>query len=111
VHPLDSGLLLSGDDKNDGKLTVVALYDMRLPADLVTLSACNTVLGKVSSGDDVVGFLRGFLYAGASSIVSNLWQVDDQATAILMQTFYQSLPHMNKREALRAAQIKGKENL
>ncbi len=108
AHPLRSGLLLSSDDENDGKLTVMELYDMDLPADLVTLSACNTGLGKVSSGDDVVGFIRGFLYAGASSIVSSLWQVDDQATAILMQSFYDSLPHMDKREALRTAQMKVK---
>ena len=62
-NPLLSGLLLTGDDENDGTLTVGELYNLSLPADLVTLSACETALGKVANGDDVVGFTRGFLYA------------------------------------------------
>lgn len=106
--PLSSGLLMTGDGENDGTLTVGELYDLRLPADLVTLSACETALGKVANGDDVVGFTRGFLYAGVSSIVSSLWKVDDQATSILMQQFYASLKESDKRNALRAAQLKVK---
>jgi CHAT domain-containing protein len=82
--PLTSGLLMTADGENDGTLTVGELYDLRLKADLVALSACETALGKVANGDDVVGFTRGFLYAGARSIVSSLWKVDDQATSILM---------------------------
>ncbi|MBW1754373.1 MAG: CHAT domain-containing protein [Deltaproteobacteria bacterium] len=78
-------------------------------ADLVTLSACETALGKVANGDDVVGFTRGFLYAGTSSIVSSLWKVDDQATSILMQQFYKSLKENDKRSALRTAQLKVKD--
>ena len=107
--PLSSGLLLSRDSENDGTLTVGELYDLHLPADLVTLSACETALGKVANGDDVVGFTRGFLYAGTSSIVSSLWKVDDQATSILMQQFYKSLKESDKRSALRTAQLKVKE--
>jgi len=107
--PLSSGLLLSGDNENDGTLTVGELYDLRLPADLVTLSACETALGKVANGDDVVGFTRGFLYAGTSSIVSSLWKVDDQATSILMQQFYKSLKENDKRSALRTAQLMVKD--
>ena len=107
--PLSSGLLLAGDSENDGMLTVGELYDLRLPADLVTLSACETALGKVANGDDVVGFTRGFLYAGTSSIVSSLWKVDDQATSILMQQFYKSLKESDKRSALRTAQLKVKD--
>ena len=106
--PLASGLLMSGDDENDGTLTVGELYDLHLPVDLVTLSACETALGKVANGDDVVGFTRGFLYAGVSSIVSSLWKVDDQATSILMQQFYRSLKENDKRSALRTAQLKVK---
>ena len=106
--PLTSGLLLTADGENDGTLTVGELYDLKLNADLVTLSACETALGKVSNGDDVVGFTRGFLYAGARSIVSSLWKVDDQATSILMQEFYKQLGEKDKREALRAAQLKVK---
>jgi len=107
--PLSSGLLMAGDSENDGTLTVGELYDLRLPADLVTLSACETALGKVANGDDVVGFTRGFLYAGTSSIVSSLWKVDDQATSILMQKFYESLKESDKRSALRTAQLKVKD--
>ena len=102
---LHSGLLLSADENNDGLLTVSELYDMRLNADLVTLSACETALGKVANGDDVVGFTRGFLYAGANSIVSSLWKVDDRATALLMQEFYKNLGKTDKRRALRNAQL------
>ena len=107
-NPLLSGLLLTGDDENDGTLTVGELYNLSLPADLVTLSACETALGKVANGDDVVGFTRGFLYAGTSSIVSSLWKVDDNATSILMQQFYESLRKDDKRSALRTAQLKVK---
>jgi CHAT domain-containing protein len=104
-NPLDSALLLARDDKNDGRLTVGELYEIRMDADLITLSACETALGKITNGDDVVGFTRGFLYAGANSIVSSLWQVDDEATGILMDQFYRNLGQVNKRSALRKAQI------
>jgi CHAT domain-containing protein len=104
-RPLLSGLLLVGDSQNDGILTVGELYDLQLNADLVTLSACETALGKVASGDDVVGFTRGFLYAGASSIISSLWQVDDAATSDLMTGFYARLAGTDKRSALRQAQL------
>jgi CHAT domain-containing protein len=79
---------------------------MSLDADLVTLSACETGLGKVNNGDDVVGLTRGFLYAGSRSIISSLWSVDDKSTAVLMTAFYQNLLAADKREALRQAQIK-----
>jgi CHAT domain-containing protein len=103
--PLDSALMLSADQANDGKLTVAELYGLRFNADLVTLSACETGLGQVNSGDDVVGLTRGFLYAGASSVVASLWQVDDDATAELMTRFYAEYAQRNKMEALRAAQL------
>ena len=103
--PLSSALLLAKDAENDGTLTVGELYSMRLNADLVTLSACETGLGKIANGDDVVGLTRGFLYAGSRSIVASLWKVDDEATAYLMTRFYQSLKGTSKREALRLAQI------
>ena len=107
--PLDSALLLAGDKDNDGMLKAGDLYNLSLNADLVTLSACETALGKVATGDDVVGFTRGFLYAGARSLISSLWQVDDQATRDLMVSFYSNLTKMSKDEALREAQIKVKK--
>ncbi len=103
--PLNSSLLLAKDRENDGTLTVGELYSMRLNADLVTLSACETGLGKIANGDDVVGLTRGFLYAGSRSIVASLWKVDDEATAYLMTRFYGALKGTSKREALRLAQI------
>ena len=69
--PLRSALLLAGEGTEDGQLTVGELYSMRLAADLVTLSACETGLGRIENGDDVVGLTRGFLYAGARSIVAS----------------------------------------
>lgn len=104
-RPLESHLLLARDGDNDGKLTVGELYALRLNADLVTLSACETGLGQVNTGDDVVGLTRGFLYAGASNVVASLWQVDDEATSQLMIRFYEALASRPKAEALRAAQL------
>ncbi|MDO8595135.1 MAG: CHAT domain-containing protein [Sulfuricaulis sp.] len=108
--PLSSGLYLARDAENDGVLTVGELYSMNLDADLVTLSACETGLGKIANGDDVVGLTRGFLYAGSRSIVASLWSVDDRATATLMQAFYTNLAGMNKQEALRQAQINARKS-
>jgi CHAT domain-containing protein len=108
--PLESGLYLAKDADNDGALTVGELYSLSLTADLVTLSACETGLGKISNGDDVVGLARGFLYAGARSIVSSLWSVDDKATSELMQAFYRNLASMPKHEALRQAQIQARKD-
>lgn len=107
--PLDSALLLSKDEHNDGKLTVGELYSMKLNADLVTLSACETGLGQINSGDDVVGLTRGFLYAGSSSVIASLWQVDDEATSQLMVKFYAELAAKPKVEALRSAQLEVKK--
>jgi len=105
-EPLASGLLMTQDDENDGKLTVSELYELQLNTDLVTLSACETALGETTSGDDVIGFTRGFLYAGASSIVSSLWEVEDKATKFMMVRFYQYIAEkMTKADSLRLAQL------
>ena len=107
--PLSSGLYLAKGTEPDGVLTVSDLYSLRWDVDLVTLSACETGLGKVANGDDVIGLTRGFLYAGARSIVASLWEVDDAATAHLMESFYRNLASHDKREALRLAQIETRE--
>ncbi|MBU3671032.1 MAG: CHAT domain-containing protein [Sinobacteraceae bacterium] len=105
ANALQSRLLLAKSGTEDGSLTVGDLYNMRLDADLVTLSACETGLGKVQTGDDVLGLTRGFLFAGSSNIVASQWKVDDQATGVLMQHFYANLSAGKpKREALRDAQ-------
>lgn len=107
--PLSSGLLLAQDPDNDGLLSVEEIYSLRLDTDLVTLSACETGLSKISNGDDLVGLTRGFLYAGSRAIVASLWSVDDQATALLMNEFYSMLSKANTRDALREAQLTAKK--
>jgi CHAT domain-containing protein len=104
-NPLRSKILLAKDNSNDGELTVDEIYNLSLNAKLVTLSACETGLGEVCNGDDVIGFSRSLLYAGAQSILSSLWMVDDKSTALLMVFFYKGLRQHSKSEALRLAQI------
>jgi CHAT domain-containing protein len=78
---------------------------LQLDADLVTLSACETGLNRAMSGDDLIGMTRGFLYAGSSNIIASLWEVDDEATAELMVTFYEKLrAGPGKAQALQEAQ-------
>jgi CHAT domain-containing protein len=107
--PLASGLMFTRDSENDGFLSVAELYSLRLDAELVTLSACETGLSKISSGDELVGLTRGFLYAGTQAVVSSLWSVDDEATSYLMREFYAKLKEASKQEALRAAQLAAKQ--
>jgi CHAT domain-containing protein len=108
--PLKSRLLLAKDNKNDGELTLSEIYDLSLTTDLVVLSACETAVGNITSGDDIVGLTRGFFYAGASSVVSSLWVVDDNATAMLMKAFYQKKESVNSIKALQQAQLSVKQN-
>lgn len=104
-NPLRSRLLLAPAGADNGEMRVGDLYGMELGADLVTLSACETGLGRITDGGEVIGLIRGFQYAGAGSVVASLWQVPDEETALLMERFYANLPRLGKRDALRAAQI------
>ncbi len=106
--PMDSALMLAKEASNDGLLRASDLYRLNLNADLVTLSACETALSKIAKGDDLLGFTRGFLYAGTRSIVASLWKVDDLATKELMVAFYQNLERMDKATALAKAQRSSK---
>jgi CHAT domain-containing protein len=111
--PLASAILLARSDKEDGRLEVREIFGMDLKASLVVLSACETGLGKLSSGDELVGLTRAFIYAGTPSVVASLWNVEDSSTAQLMASFYKNLKTMTKVEALRQAQlqlIQGKTN-
>jgi CHAT domain-containing protein len=103
--PLSSAILLVKDRKEDGRLEVREIFGMNLQANLVVLSACDTGLGKLSSGDELVGLTRAFIYAGTPSVVASLWSVDDSSTAALMASFYKNLKTMSKVEALRQAQL------
>ncbi len=106
AQPLQSGLYLAGDKASgaSGTLTVDDLYSLHLNADLVTLSACETALGHIDNGDDVIGLTRGFFYAGVASVISSLWAVDDTATYEMMTRFYRELSAGSKAEALLKAQ-------
>jgi|GEM_PF-5615653 len=103
VNPMQSGLCLSGPGLKGGMLTSSEIYDMRLQAYLVTLSGCETAVGKTTSGDEVISLSRAFLLAGASSVVSSLWQVDDASTAFYMTEFYSALQRTDKDQALKIA--------
>ena len=112
-----SGLLMSGanhildgdsipEDVEDGILTAKEIADVDLRGlDMVVLSACQTGLGDISQGEGVFGLQRGFKKAGANSILMSLWEVNDEATQILMTQFYKNLVSgQSKRQSLQYAQ-------
>ncbi|MEM7677537.1 MAG: CHAT domain-containing protein, partial [Myxococcota bacterium] len=74
-----------------GFLTLNDVYQLRLKADLVTLSACETALGQEVVSEGLIGLTRGFLYAGARRVVASLWKVNDRATQALMAELYRGL--------------------
>lgn len=84
-------LSLHGDSKNDGFLQMDEIFNLRLNADLVTLSACRTGLGQALRGEGLLGLTRAFMYAGTPSVAVSLWLVNDRATAHLMEAFYRNL--------------------
>ncbi len=109
-NPGLSGIVLSLVDKQgadvDGFLRLQDIYNLKLNADLVVLSACSTALGKEVKGEGLIGLTRGFMYAGSPRVVATLWKVDDAATAAFMTIFYRKMLTDNLRPAaaLRAAQ-------
>jgi CHAT domain-containing protein len=110
-RPSLSGLILSLVDEHgarqNGYLRLADIYNMRLDADLVVLSACQTALGKQIKGEGLIGLTRAFMYAGASRVVASLWEVSDLATAELMKKFYRGVltERLPPAAALRAAQL------
>jgi len=88
VYPMQSSLIMS-DGKRAVPLTAERLFAQPLSARLVILSACETGMGQVVSGDELLGLARSFYLGGASSVVSSLWPVDDDATRLFMETFHQ----------------------
>ena len=105
TDPLSSALLLVPGGGEDGRLEVRELFGLDLHARLVVLSACETGLGKLSRGDELVGLQRAFLYAGTPAVVTTLWKVDDRASYELMRAFYDRLKGEGPVDALRHAQL------
>jgi CHAT domain-containing protein len=109
-QPELSGLVLSLVAPNgqpvDGFVGLNDIYKLHAPVDLVVLSACRTALGKDVRGEGLISLTRGFMYAGASSVVASLWKVDDEATSELMKRFYTNMLQrdMTPAAALRASQ-------
>ncbi len=107
ISPLFSTLHFVAGGGHDGRLEAHEIYGLNLKSatNLVVLSACQTQIGKVSRGDEVVGLNRAFLYAGTPSVIASLWNVDDEATSILMEQFYSYLREgKSKAESLQLAQ-------
>ena len=110
-YPELSGIILSLIDEKgnalNGFLRLTDIFNLKLAADLVVLSACQTGLGQNIQGEGMVGLTRGFMYAGAKRVVVSLWSVDDEGTAALMSSFYQGMLEkgLTPAAALRAAQL------
>ncbi|MFN6538066.1 MAG: CHAT domain-containing protein [Nostoc sp. EkiNYC01] len=112
TEPELSGIVLSLIDKQGksqrGFLRLADIFNLNFPAELVVLSACQTGLGEEVKGEGLVGLTRGLMYAGAARVVVSLWNVDDEATSLLMSQFYSQMLQQGKTPAaaLRAAQLK-----
>ncbi|MFN6499714.1 MAG: tetratricopeptide repeat protein [Nostoc sp. DedQUE01] len=112
TEPELSGIVLSLIDKQGksqrGFLRLADIFNLNFPAELVVLSACETGLGEEVKGEGLVGLTRGLMYAGAARVVVSLWNVDDEATSLLMSQFYSQMLQQGKTPAaaLRAAQLK-----
>ena len=108
--PSYSGLILNLDrqkQSEDGLLQAYEIFNLKLNADLVVLSACETGLGKEVKGEGLVGLTHAFFYAGTPSLVVSLWKVQDRSTADLMVNLYQEIGRtQNKSEALRQAKLR-----
>jgi CHAT domain-containing protein len=115
TQPSRSGILFSRDSHSteDGVLQMGEIMRLKLNADLVTLSACSTGLGKLVNGEGILGLTRVFFYAGARNVTVSLWNVNDSATATLMRAYYQNLNRgLANSAALRQAKLtllRGKE--
>ena len=105
VRGLGSAIALAPSGTDNGWLTAAEILDMKLQANLVVLSACNTGEGRIT-GDGVIGLSRALISVGVPSVIVSLWAVPDAPTSELMQSFYQNLQsNPNKAQALRQAML------
>jgi CHAT domain-containing protein len=111
THPELSGIVMSLVDEQgkplNGFLRLTDIFNLKLAADLVVLSACQTGLGQNVQGEGIVGLTRGFMYAGAQRVLVSLWNVDDEGTATFMASFYRGMwqKGLTPAAALREAQL------
>ena len=106
---IPGAIVLAPSANDNGLLTANEIFDLKLNAELVVLSACDTGRGRVT-GDGVIGLSRSLISAGVSSVVVSLWSVSDDSTAFLMTEFYQNLQQkIDKAQALRLAMLKTRE--
>jgi CHAT domain-containing protein len=110
IDPLHSRILLApATQPADGPDSLLAkdIYNLKLNnVALVTLSACETGLGRIARGDEILGFTRAFFYAGATSLIVSMWPVADESSALTMRTFYAQLADGHEAiDALRTAQL------
>ncbi|PKN77361.1 MAG: hypothetical protein CVU52_00825 [Deltaproteobacteria bacterium HGW-Deltaproteobacteria-10] len=104
--PMYSGLLLAAGPEGSGRLTASEIFKLRFKGRAIIMSACKTALGLSSTGTEIVGLNRAFLYAGSPSVVATLWNIDDKSTAIFMENFYKNLKkNEDIADSLKNAQI------
>ena len=109
LNPLLSGLVFEPDETNDGRLEVHEIMGLRLKADLVTLSACDTAMGSgyfsdAPPGDDLVGLTRAFLSTGTPTVLASLWELNDRSAVQFMNNFYGQMLRSDKARSLANAQ-------
>jgi CHAT domain-containing protein/Tfp pilus assembly protein PilF len=98
--------LVGNEEGYDGFLQMDEIFNLKMDADMVVLSSCNTALGEEADGEGMIGLTRAFMYAGTPSVVVSLWKVADKSTAKLMEKFYRNLKNgMTKSDALRKAKL------
>ena len=107
IDPLYSRILLANEGGKQNFLEAHEILGLPMQGNaLVTLSACESGLGKIAQGDEVLGFTRSFLSAGTSSLISSLWPVSDDATEVLMSTLYAELAKgRDIQRAMQAGQL------
>lgn len=104
-EPIFSFIILSGPDAKGLPFFLPDFFNLKLQTSLVTLSACESGLSQFTTGDELIGMSRAFFYAGASTLLTSLWKVNDKSTAVLMGKFYNELVHnkASKSESLKNA--------
>ena len=111
-RPELSCLLLTTNEHNDGRLEMHEVFGLDWSGvSLVTLSACSSGTGTLGAGDELLSLTRGFMFAGAPSVLSTLWEVDDESTCVFMEEFYKHYTSgRSKPESFQLAQARLRED-